>query len=75
MQRGRNTLRCMSLSNSVSDGIHVAQMMLFRGAKPVQLFAQGEQDEVSSDEKVTEDLIVEGEVQKIDIDDDDENPF
>jgi hypothetical protein len=48
-------------------------LLLFRGAKPVQLFAQGEQDEVNSDEKVSEDLIVESEV-KIDIDED-ENPF
>jgi hypothetical protein len=49
-------------------------MMMSRGAKPVQLFAQAEQDDVSSDEQMTEDLIVESEVKKIDIDDD-ENPF
>lgn len=39
----------------------------------MQLFAQGEQEEVSSDEQVDEDLIVESEVKKIDTDD--ENPF
>lgn len=48
-------------------------MSLSRGAKPMQLFAQGEQEEVSSDEQVDEDLIVESEVKKIDTDD--ENPF
>jgi len=49
--------------------------MMSRGAKPVQLFAQGEQDEDSSDAQVNEDLIVESEVKKLDSDIDDENPF
>jgi hypothetical protein len=62
---------------SLSDVNHVTHMLLSRGAKPVQLFAQGEQDEVSgevsTEEQVPEDPIVESEV-KMDIDDD-ENPF
>jgi hypothetical protein len=51
-------------------------MLLSRGAKPLQLFAQGEQDEVSGDEQPAEDDIIGGCEKKIDIDDDDdENPF
>ena len=47
--------------------------MLSRGAKPVQLFSQSEQDDVSSE--VARDLIVESEVTVKNIDTDDENPF
>ena len=50
-------------------------MLLSRGAKPVQLFAQGERDEVSEDEQPTADDITVEYEKKIDIDDDDENPF
>jgi hypothetical protein len=65
---------------SSSSVLHAAHMLLSRGAKPVQLFAQGEQDEdevsgeVSTEEQVTKDPIVESSEVKMDIDDD-ENPF